>query len=198
MVPVSRLPKATRPSTASDPWAPMAHLAHLGIHAGALVAAAQRQADDEKLAMSDEPPWLMKGSVMPVSRMSRVTPPTMMNACSTIMEVRPTAVNELTSDFARRCDDAADGEAQVQQQHRPRPEASLSAMAAKMKSLSATGMPPPPRLTAHAAADADCRTSRRRRWSTSSAPAGSPRLGLGEGVLPNGDAGCLHTWPNMP
>ena len=38
---------------------------------------------------------------MPVRGMRRVTPPTMMKACSTMMEVRPTAVNELTSDFAR-------------------------------------------------------------------------------------------------
>lgn len=40
-----------------------------------------------KLAKSDEPPWLMKGRVRSVSGMSLVTPPTMMNACSTIMDV---------------------------------------------------------------------------------------------------------------
>ena len=95
-----------------------------------------------KLARSDEPPWLMKGSVRPVRGMSLVTPPTMMNACSTIMDVRPTATNELTSLFAR----AAVTKPRTAK-HRnssstpaaPRRPIS-SAMAAKMKSLSTTGI----------------------------------------------------------
>ena len=95
-----------------------------------------------KLARSDEPPWLMKGSVMPVRGMRRVTPPTMMNACRTTMDVRPTATNELTSLFAR----AAVTKPRTAK-HRnssstpaaPRRPIS-SAMAAKMKSLSATGI----------------------------------------------------------
>ena len=51
--------------------------------------------DLASLAKSDDPPWLMKGNVRPVSGMNRVTPPTMMKAWSTMMEVRPTATNEL-------------------------------------------------------------------------------------------------------
>ena len=76
-----------------------------------------------KLAMSDEPPWLMKGSVMPVSG----------------NEARDAADDDegLQHDDGGeahggeradvgfrpgRCDDAADGEAQIQQQHTGRAE----------------------------------------------------------------------------
>ena len=105
-----------------------------------------------KLARSDEPPWLMNGSVMPVRGMRRVMPPTMMNACRTTMDVRPTATNELTSLFAR----AAVTKPRMAK-HRnssstpaaPRSPIS-SAITVKMKSLSATGiwgspLPPPAR-----------------------------------------------------
>ena len=103
-----------------------------------------RQPTMMKLAMSDEPPWLMKGSVMPVRGMRRVTPPTMINACSTMMEVRPTAVNELTSDFARAAVTMPRMAKHKYSSSTPaapsRPVS--SAMTGKMKSLSATGMPP--------------------------------------------------------
>ena len=58
-------------------------------------------ATEMKLARSEDPPWLTKGRVRPVSGMSLVTPPTMMNACRMMIAVRPTAANELTSLFAR-------------------------------------------------------------------------------------------------
>ena len=54
-----------------------------------------------KLESSDEPPWLMNGSVMPVRGMRRVMPPTMMNACRQIVVVRPAATSELKSLLAR-------------------------------------------------------------------------------------------------
>ena len=67
MVPVSRLPKATRPSTASDPWAPMAPVWRISEFTPVPSSPQRsRQPTMMKLAMSDEPPWLMKGSVMPV------------------------------------------------------------------------------------------------------------------------------------
>ena len=95
-----------------------------------------------KLARSDEPPWLMKGSVMPVSGMSLVTPPTMMNACSTMTEVRPTAANELTSLFARA---AVTNPRMAKHRNKSSTPAAprrpiSSAMSAKMKSLSTTGI----------------------------------------------------------
>ena len=145
MVPVSRLPKATRPSTASDPWAPMAPVWRISEFTPVPSSPQRsRQPTMMKLAMSDEPPWLMKGSVMPVSGMRRVTPPTMINACSTMMEVRPTAVNELTSDFARAAVTMPRMAKHKYSSSTPaapsRPVS--SAMTGKMKSLSATGMPP--------------------------------------------------------
>ena len=97
---VSRLPSDTRPSTllvCSDAVA-------LAISVPTPVPSSpqrKRKPTMMKLASSDEPPWLMKGSVMPVSGMSRVTPPTIMNACNTTTAVMPTAMNELTSLFAR-------------------------------------------------------------------------------------------------
>ena len=145
MVPVSRLPNATRPSTASDPWAPMAPVWRIS-ESTPVPSSPQRsrQPTMMKLAMSDEPPWLMKGSVMPVRGMRRVTPPTMINACSTMMEVRPTAVNELTSDFARAAVTMPRMAKHKYSSSTPaapsRPVS--SAMTGKMKSLSATGMPP--------------------------------------------------------
>ena len=54
-----------------------------------------------KLASSEDPPWLTKGMVRPVSGMSLVTPPTMMKACRVIAAVRPVAMKDETSLFAR-------------------------------------------------------------------------------------------------
>ena len=54
-----------------------------------------------KLARRELPPWLMKGSVTPVSGSALVTPPTMTKACTTMAEVRPTAVKAAISDLAR-------------------------------------------------------------------------------------------------
>ena len=54
-----------------------------------------------KLDSSEEPPWLMKGRVTPVSGMRRVTPPTMRNAWKEIAAVRPLAQNAARSDLAR-------------------------------------------------------------------------------------------------
>ena len=92
--------------------------------------------------MSEEPPWLMKGSVMPVRGIRRVTPPTMMNACSTMMDVQPVAMNELTSVFAR----AAVTRPRIAKHKKSKstPAApskpASSAMATKMKSDSTTGI----------------------------------------------------------
>ena len=97
---VSRLPSDTRPSTLFA----CSELVALATSEPTPVPSSpqrMRKPTAMKLARSDEPPWLMKGSVRPVSGMSRVTPPTMMNAWSTIMVVRPTATKELTSLFAR-------------------------------------------------------------------------------------------------
>ncbi len=100
MAPVRRLPSATRPSgpfrlkppvpeDISDsmpvPWS----------------LARMRKPRMMKLANSEEPPCETKGRVRPVSGIRRVTPPTMMKACSTMMAVKPTAMNELTSLLAR-------------------------------------------------------------------------------------------------
>ena len=54
-----------------------------------------------KLESSDEPPWLMNGSVTPVRGSRRVTPPTMRNAWNERDATRPTAVNALMSLLAR-------------------------------------------------------------------------------------------------
>ena len=95
-----------------------------------------------KLARSEEPPWLMKGRVRPVSGMSLVTPPTMMNACKTMTLVMPTATNALTSLFAR----AAVANPRMPSERKSSSRAAAprrpvsSAMAVKMKSLSTTGM----------------------------------------------------------
>ena len=50
---------------------------------------------------------------MPVSGMRRVTPPTMMNAWSTMIEVRPAPISELTSDFARAEKEGVDADGSV-------------------------------------------------------------------------------------
>ena len=96
---MSRLPSDTRPSTLFAE-----NVVVLAISDPTPVPSSpqrRRKPTMMKPARSDEPPWLTKGSVMPVSGMSLVTPPTMMNACSTMTAVRPVAMNELTSDFAR-------------------------------------------------------------------------------------------------
>ena len=66
----------------------------------------------------------------------------MMNACSTIMDVRPTATNELTSLFARAA--VTKPRTAKHRNSSSTPDASRrpisSAMAAKMKSLSTTGI----------------------------------------------------------
>ena len=54
-----------------------------------------------KLASSEEPPWLIKGRVTPVSGMSLVTPPTIKNAWNEMAAVRPVAVKAARSDLAR-------------------------------------------------------------------------------------------------
>ena len=54
-----------------------------------------------KLARSEVPPWLMKGSVTPVRGMSLVTPATMRKAWNARALVRPTAAKAAESDLAR-------------------------------------------------------------------------------------------------
>ena len=134
---VRRLPKDTRPSTLLV----CSEVLLLASSAPTPVPSSPQRSRNPtmmKLARSDEPPWLMKGSVMPVSGMSRVTPPTMMNACSTTTAVMPTAMNELTSLLARA---AVTNPRMAKHRYRsstpaaPRSPAS-SAMAAKTKSFS--------------------------------------------------------------
>ena len=71
-----------------------------------------------KLARSDEPPWLMKGSVMPVSGMSRV------DAAHDDERLQHHDCGQAHGDERahvafgpRRRHESADGEAQVQKQH---------------------------------------------------------------------------------
>ena len=100
MLAVRRLPSATRPSTL-----------FMFIDSVTLViswptpvpSSPQRSSKPTamKLESSDEPPWLMKGNVMPVSGMTRVMPPTMMKACRQMVVVRPAETRELKSLFAR-------------------------------------------------------------------------------------------------
>ena len=67
-----------------------------------------------KLAMSEEPPWLMKGSVMPVSGMSRLQH-------DDGGEAHGSERADVGFCSGRR-DDAANGEAQIQKQHAGRAE----------------------------------------------------------------------------
>ena len=46
-----------------------------------------------RLMISDEPPALMNGSVMPVTGMSATTTPMLMNACTVSQAVMPVASN---------------------------------------------------------------------------------------------------------
>ncbi len=116
----------------------------------ALVAAAQEESDNNERGEQGRAALADEGERDAGKGMSLVTPPTMMNAWSTMIEVRPAPISELTSDFAR----AAVTKPRIAK-HRykssrpaaPRSPAS-SPMAAKMKSLSTTGMrvmplPPP-------------------------------------------------------
>ena len=95
-----------------------------------------------KLASSDEPPWLMNGSVTPVSGMSRVTPPTMRKAWNEMAAVRPVAENAARSLLARaavvrpRTAKSMKSMSTAVAPSRP----SSSPMAEKMKSEATTGM----------------------------------------------------------
>ena len=76
---VRRLPNATRPRTLFELTIPVPEV----ISASTPVASSpqrNRNPTAMKLDRSDEPPWLMNGKVRPVSGISPVTPPTMMNA----------------------------------------------------------------------------------------------------------------------
>ena len=142
-VPVRRLPSETRPSTPVLPWTAESEVVVISVSTPVASSPARKSsATAMKLARSEEPPWLMKGSVRPVRGMSLVTPPTMMKACSTMSAVQPTAVNELTSLLARA---AVTKPRMAKHRYRSRMPAAprrpiSSAMAAKMKSLSTTGM----------------------------------------------------------
>ena len=95
-----------------------------------------------KLAKSDEPPWLMKGRVTPVSGIRRVTPPTMRNAWKLMAAVRPVALKAARSLFARaavvrpRTANSMKSRRTAAPPSRPH----SSPMAEKMKSDSTTGM----------------------------------------------------------
>ena len=95
-----------------------------------------------KLASRDVPPWLMKGSVTPVSGMRPMTPPAMRNACRAMEVVRPTAMKAARSERAR----AAVSRPRTASRTNRRMTAAAprrpisSAMAEKMKSLSTTGI----------------------------------------------------------
>ena len=139
---VRRLPRLMRPSTLLECRLEVVPLSISVPTPVASSPARSRKPTMMKLPKSEEPPWLMKGRVRPVSGMRRVTPPTMMNACSTIMPVRPTATKLDTSDFARaavRKPRMAKHRNSSSTPAAPRRPIS-SAMSAKMKSLSTTGM----------------------------------------------------------
>ena len=91
---------------------------------------------------SDDPPLLTRGRVRPVRGMSFVTPPTMMNACSTMTVVRPAATNELTSLFARAAvANPRMAKLRYSSSSAAAPRRPVSSpMHAKMKSLSTTGI----------------------------------------------------------
>ena len=96
---VRRLPSETRPSTLFECNMPV-----VAISRSTPVPSSphrNRKPTAMKLASSEDPPWLTNGKVRPVRGMSRVTPPTMMKACRTMVVVRPTATIELKSLFAR-------------------------------------------------------------------------------------------------
>ena len=95
-----------------------------------------------KLESSDEPPWLMNGSVTPVRGRRRVTPPTMRKAWNDSDATRPTAVKALMSLLARaavarpRMANSMKSSSTAEPPSRP----ISSATAEKMKSLLTTGM----------------------------------------------------------
>ena len=95
-----------------------------------------------KLESSEEPPWLMKGRVMPVRGSRRVTPPTMMKAWIDIDVMRPTAVNAAMSDLARAAvAKARTASSMKAMRTAPAPSRPISSpIAEKMKSLATTGM----------------------------------------------------------
>ena len=84
----------------------------------------------------------MKGSVTPVSGISRVTPPMMTNACSDIDATRPVAVNAAMSVLARAA--VASPRMAKTRKHRtiaaPPSNPSSSPIAEKMKSVATKGM----------------------------------------------------------
>ena len=84
----------------------------------------------------------MKGSVMPVSGMRRVTPPTITNDCSAIVATSPVAVSDAMSERARTA-------VASPRRHSTRYAATMAAppmrpssspMAEKMKSVTTKGM----------------------------------------------------------
>ena len=95
-----------------------------------------------KLESNEEPPWLMKGSVRPVSGMKPVTPPMMMKACRQMDVVRPTAVKAAMSDLARAAVRKPRTAKSMNRNMTPdAPSRPISsAMAEKMKSLCTSGM----------------------------------------------------------
>ena len=93
-----------------------------------------------QFATSDEPPAARNGVVRPVSGMTRVTPPTMMNTCSAIVKERPVAEQLAEVVLAGESDaDAAAREDHVQAEDREdADEAELLAEARRGCSRSAT------------------------------------------------------------
>ena len=104
--------------------------------------ARSKSATTMKLAKSDEPPWLMKGRVTPVSGMRRVTPPTMRNAWNEMEAVRPVAENAARSLLARAAVVRPRTAKSMNKSSTPEaPRSPISSpMVAKMKSDSTTGM----------------------------------------------------------
>ena len=95
-----------------------------------------------KLARSDEPPWLMKGSVTPVSGISLVTPPMIRNAWNEMAAVRPVAENAARSLLARAAVVSPRTAKSMKSKITPvAPRSPISSpMAEKMKSEATTGM----------------------------------------------------------
>ena len=95
-----------------------------------------------KLASSEEPPWLMKGRVTPVSGIKRVTPPTIKKAWKLIAAVRPVALKAARSDLARAAVVRPRTAKSINRMSTaPPPSRPISSpMAEKIKSDSTTGM----------------------------------------------------------
>ena len=95
-----------------------------------------------KLASSEEPPWLMKGRVTPVSGIKRVTPPTIKKAWKLMAAVRPVALKAARSDLARAAVVRPRTAKSINRMSTaPPPSRPISSpMAEKIKSDSTTGM----------------------------------------------------------